>query len=469
LINIINFQGKNILGNTIDIGRKDVIWNYAATFLQIGAGIILLPLILREFPQETVAIWTIFLTAITLTNLLDFGFHSSFARNITYVISGITELKTTGFQVINNNNGEIDYSLLKGLIHTMRWFYARVAAILLILLSTAGTYYIYTILKKYTGNHAEVYISWFVLAINNSYSLYTTYYDSLMQGKGLIKRNKQIQIVGQTIYLAVAVVLILLHFNLIAIVSAQALSIVIRRLLAYYTIYTPNFKHCLRNAGTKPLKEILKPIYPNAVKMGLTGFGGFLVQRSAMIIGALYLPLNDMASYGITIQITGIIASIAGVYLASYQPKTVQLRAQNDNLAIKYIYLKGCLLLVCTFVIGGLALLFLGDWTLSLIKSQTLLLSKSLVILALFVSLLETNHSNAAGILLTKNEVPFFKPAIVSGICIVLGLFLVLKYTEFGVMGLILVPLIVNVAYQSWKWPWEVIKDLKINILNYGR
>jgi len=49
------------MNNTINIGRKDVLWNYAATFLQIGVGVILLPFILRVFPQETVAIWTIFL------------------------------------------------------------------------------------------------------------------------------------------------------------------------------------------------------------------------------------------------------------------------------------------------------------------------------------------------------------------------------------------------------------------------
>jgi O-antigen/teichoic acid export membrane protein len=43
----------------MQIGRKDVIWNYAATFLKIGVGVILLPFILRVFPQETMAIWTI--------------------------------------------------------------------------------------------------------------------------------------------------------------------------------------------------------------------------------------------------------------------------------------------------------------------------------------------------------------------------------------------------------------------------
>jgi len=41
----------------MQIGRKDVLWNYIATFLQIGVGVILLPFILRVFPQETVAVW----------------------------------------------------------------------------------------------------------------------------------------------------------------------------------------------------------------------------------------------------------------------------------------------------------------------------------------------------------------------------------------------------------------------------
>jgi O-antigen/teichoic acid export membrane protein len=411
------------------------------------------------FPQETVAIWSIFSTIIALTGLLDFGFNPSFARNVSYVVSGVKELKTTGYQTIESRDSEIDYSLFKGLINAMRWFYARIAFILFVFLITAGTYYIYTILKSYSGNHLEVYIAWVILCILNTYSLYTFYYDALMQGKGLIKRSKQIIITGQTVYLIVAVVMIVLHFNLIAIVSAQASSLLIKRILAYRTIYTAEFKCILRGIKTQSKKEILKPIYPNAVKMGITGIGGFLVTRSSIVVGSLFLSLEEIASYGITIQIIRIIASIAGVYFATYIPKITQYRVQNNNIAIKQIYLKSCLLMFSTFIIGGLALFVLGDWALNLIKSQTPLLSKSFIALALLVSLLETNYANAGIILLTKNEVPFFKATIFTGICIVIGLYLVLQYTSWGVMGLAFVPLIINISYQAWKWPLEVIKD----------
>jgi O-antigen/teichoic acid export membrane protein len=446
----------------MQIGRKDVLWSYAATFLQIGAGVILLPFILREFPQETVAIWTIFATIIALSSMLDFGFNPSFARNVSYVVSGVKELKKTGFQIVENTNCDVDYGLFKGLINAMRWFYGRVALILFVLLISLGTFYIYTILRTYSHSHTEVYIAWAILCIINSYSLYTLYYDSLLQGQGLVKKAKQIQIVGQSVYLLVAIVMILLQFNLIAVVSAQALSVIIRRLLSYKTIYTAKFKQLLRGVIAQSRKEILRMIYPNAVKLGLTGLGGFLVTQSSIIMGSLYLSLNDMASYGITMQIVGIISAIAVVYGGAYTPKIAQFRTYNDSNSIKQIYLKGCLLLLGTFLVSGLMLALFGNQIFVLIGSQTPLLSTSPMILILLTSLLVTNHAFAAGILLSKNYVPFFKPSIISGLCVVIGLFLVLKHTNLGLVGLIIVPLLVNVSYQSWKWPWEVIKDLKL-------
>lgn len=140
-------------------------------------------------PAETVGIWNIFITITALNSLLDFGFNSSFTRNITYVFSGVQILKTKGVDVVNKDRDDIDYGLLNGVIIAMRRFYSRVAVILFVILITLGTFYIYTILKSYNGNHAEVYISWVILITINTYNLYTLYYDALLQGKGLIKRS----------------------------------------------------------------------------------------------------------------------------------------------------------------------------------------------------------------------------------------------------------------------------------------
>jgi O-antigen/teichoic acid export membrane protein len=437
-----------------------VLWNYAATFLQIGVGVILLPFILRVFPQETVAIWTIFTTIIALSNLLDFGFNPSFARNVSYVVSGVKELKATGYQTVESHNSEVDYSLLKGLINAMKWFYARAAAALFVLLATAGTYYMHTVLKTYSGSHAEVYIAWAILVAINSYSLYTMYYDSLMQGQGLIKRSKQIKIIGQSAYLIAAVVLILLRFNLIAVVSAQALSIVIIRILSYRTIYTAELKQHLHHAKAQARREMLKPIYPNAVKIGLNGIAGQVALRSSMIIGSLYLSLETIASYGITMQITAIISSVASVYFVSYLPKIAQLRVQGDNIGVKHWYLKSCWLSLAVFLTIGFGFILGGDWVLNAIKSQTLLLPKPLIAAALAIALFEVNISINANIYLSKNEVPFLKSSILVGAVTLILLFAFFRYTNLGVLGMIIAPGMAECLH--WVWMIRAVRDLKI-------
>jgi len=448
----------------ITISHKDVIWSFFATFLQLGTGVILMPFILHYFPTETFAIWTIFTTIISLTILLDLGFNQSFARNISYIISGAKELKKNGFQQINDDILGIDYALLKGVIETMKWFYSRLAMILFLLLITIGSYYIYTISTHYKGEKLEIFISWIILCIINSYSLYTFYYDSLMQGKGLIKKVKQIQIAGQSAYLIVAIALILLKFNLIAVVSAQVISILIRRTLSYFTVYTKEFKNQLSITPKQSKKEILKSIYPNALKLGSVNIGNAIVTRSSVIIGALYLSLNDMASYGITIQIVWVLASVGTVYFSTFIPKLVQHRALGNESEISKIYIYSCLFLILTFTIGGLALIFLGNKALELVGSKTHLLSTTYILIMLIVLFLDNNRGMAEWVLSTKNEIPFFKASLFTGGLMLIILIILLKYTTLGIWCLILAPGVAQNCYQNWKWPLVVIKELKITI-----
>jgi O-antigen/teichoic acid export membrane protein len=445
--------------NAIHIGKQDVIWNYAATLLRIGLGVIILPFIIHFFSKDTVAVWNIFSIVIGLTGMFDFGFNPSFSRNISYVMSGVKCLQTKGFQSEVGNI--IDYGLLKGIIYAMKWFYTRVALLILGLLVTVGTYYIYLVLQDYSDSKSEVYISWFILCAVNAYSLYTYWYDALMQGMGLIKCSKQIQVLSNVIYLVVAICMIFLKFNLIAIVSAQALMVVIKRWLSYNAIFSPTFKRSLKNAIPNSQKKIIKNIFPNAIRLGLTGIGSFFVTRSSVLIGSLYLSLDVMASYGVTFQIVTLISSVAAVYFSTYQPKIAQQRVYKNKKSIIKLFVRGNIMLLLVFLFCGIILVLWGADIFLLIGSKTPLMPRNFLIVTLVIYCLEAIHTLSASLLLTKNEVPFFKASLISGAATLLFLFIFLKFTSFGVWGLIIAPGIVQLAYQNWKWPLEAIKDLK--------
>ena len=145
-------------GKIENIGKRDIAWSYAATIFTVGAGVLLLPFILSKMSAETVGIWNIFQTITALVMLLDFGFRPSFARNVSYIFSGVKALQVNGVASVEGN-GEVDYSLLKGTLRAMQQFYRWIALAVFVLLATGGTAYFYFILQKYTGDHRDALVA----------------------------------------------------------------------------------------------------------------------------------------------------------------------------------------------------------------------------------------------------------------------------------------------------------------------
>ena len=450
------------MANNIEhIGKKDIIWSYVATIFRVGAGIILWPFILSQMSAETVGIWNVMITIMGFVALLDFGFQPSFARNISYIFSGVTKLQKVGIQTAVSD-GNINFSLLKGTLNAMRKFYRWMALGVFVILGIAGTAYFYYILQKYSGDRTDAMIAWILLIAINSYNVYTLYYNALLLGKGYIRRERQIMILSQCVYLSLAIVLIYAGYGLTAIVSSQAVSIILQRILSYRVFFTKGLKQQLLHTEADETKDILRAISPNAVKVGLTQLGGFCVTKSALLIGSAFLTLEETACYGITLHIIDILARCSTVYYQSITPKIAQSRANKDIIKLKYYFVCSVGILVATFLLGGATIAFLGNWGLNMIGSETKFLPTIMLCVMLLVYLLETNHSIAAGFISADNRIPFFIPSLLSGLGTVVLLWLFLSIFKWGVWGMILSQGIAQLVYQNWKWPSMVIKELNI-------
>ena len=441
------------------IGHKDVVWSYTATAFMIGAGVILLPFILHKMPQETVGIWNIFQTITALVLLLDFGFRPSFARNISYIFSGVRVLLKDGVEQTSADTS-VDYGLLSGTLIAMQRFYRWMALAVFLLLGTIGSAYFYYIVQKYSGDREDALVAWVLLIAINCYNLYTFYYEALLLGKGYVKRSQQINMLGQAIYLGLAIALIYAGYGLSAIVSAQLVATIIRRVAAKRVFYTPALREQLHHVEPHDSRQILRTITPNAVKIGLTQVGGFMVNKSALLIGSAFLTLEQIACYGITVQVMDILARCATVVYQTFTPRLAQCRAENDIPLLRHYYLVCTSALVAVYVVGGVAWLGLGDWALDVIRSQTRFVPATMLCVMLVISLLEHNHAVSAGFIMADNKIPFFIPSLASGAATVLLLWIFLGPLHWGIWGLILAPGFAQLAYQNWRWPSVVINEL---------
>ena len=441
------------------IGKRSIAWSYSSVFFSVGAGVILLPFILSHMPSETIAIWNVFQAIYALSALLDFGFRPSFARNLSFIFSGVNHFDVNGVEEVHCKN--INYVLLKDTLLAMKIFYRWASIAVFIILTTVGTWYFSELMGKYTGDKSDALVAWILLCTINCYNIYTLYYDSLLTGKGYITELQKITILGQLIYIVIAIILIYVGMGLSAIVLSQAFSVIIKRILSYRVFFNSVMKNHLNQVASDSPYDILSTIAPNAIKVGLTSLGSYIINRSAIFIGSIYLSLEMMAQYSISLQILDIMARCGTMMFVTFSPKIAQWRSERNIAEIRRMYIYSIVSLFGIYLVGGILLIAVGNNLLEFIHSQTKLLPAELLALMIFINLLEQNHGIAAGFIQAGNRVPFYIPSLVSGFATIIVLWFMLDQLNMEILGLILAPGIVQACYQNWKWPLVIIQEIR--------
>ena len=446
------------------VERADVIWNYSATLMRMASAIIILPLMLHMLSGEEFGLWTVMLELYAMVNLLDFGFNPTFTRAVTYVFSGAKELRKTGFTPIESEPlWGISYPLLKGVISAMKRYYSFVALFMLALLFSAGIWYINNILAGYTGNIKIARIAWFAYGALICYQFFTFYYDALLVGRGMIRRSRQIIVASQSIHIVIASILLLCGYGIVSLVIGQLCSTLTNRFLARRAFYDKDIRRELRGAdGGKSWREILSTLFNTAYKSGISAVSVEFTKGFVPLIGALYIPLSAMGSYGVTKRIVSLAAGLAAAWFVAYYPKLINKQVRNLSADVKRIYIKANLIAIVVFCVLMALIVPTGNMVLSFIGSEAYLLPTTITILFFVSSLFEVTTYFSTSVLLSRNEVPHYRSQAVTALFTIVLLYIGLEFFEYGVAYLVLLPLFTQLAYQYWRWTYKVWVELGI-------
>lgn len=441
----------------ISVSKKDVAWSYFAQFFSLGASLFTLPLILNMLSTEEIAMNYLMMTVGSLVTLIDFGFAPQFGRNVTYVFSGAQRLEKEG---INGNvSGEVSYRLLKGLILVAKRVYMYMSIAVLTLMLTLGTWYIWSVTKGFTNVDNSLWI-WLLYTVSTFFNVYFCYYSSLLTGRGFIKESKMAVMTSRIVYIIISYILLLSGWGLMAVCIANFVAPFVDRWMSYHYFYDDELKRKLAETKVESsdTKEIFDAIWHNAKKLGVSSVCGYLTMRASMFFAGLYLTSSAIASYGLMNQFVGIITGVSGTLFSSYIPKITSHIASNDQERMVRSFSWAMNVYYLLFFAGSIVLVCLGPMALSLIGSKATLPETSMLIVFLVIILLEANHSNYCTLISMGNSVPFYKPGLFFAVTIAGLDFGVLKYTELGLWGIILVQGIVQLSFNNWYWPHWVCK-----------
>lgn len=449
----------------VRLSKADVIWSYLAQFFNFGAGLITLPLILNRLNEDEIGMNYLMITISSLIALLDFGFTPQFSRNITYVFAGVPSIKKVG---IEKSVGKINFTLLSNMIQVAKKVYAILAISSLVLMITGGSLYIYHVTDGFSTVKNSLII-WLIYSISVFFNIYYIYYTSLLTGRGQIMESKKAMIAQRIAYILITYLLILVGLGLLGVVIANLLSPFVGRYISYRMFYDSEIKTQLNLAvlDKKYQKKLFLTIWYNSKRLGLAFIGAYAINKIAMFLAGLFLNLSDIASYGLLIQLTTIVSGIATTYNSASLPTYNYLRTEENNSQLINRFSESVIIYYIIYLLGGICIVTIAPVLLRIIGSNALLPSKLITIIYLIVVFFEGNHSLFANFITTGNSIPFVESTLITGIAISTGSFLILKYTGYGLLGIIIVQGICETIYSNWKWPYVVCKDFHISFLRF--
>lgn len=449
----------------IRASKSDVIWSYIAQFFNLGSGLITLPLVLHLLSTEEIAMNYLMMTVAAMVGMVDFGFSPQFGRNFTYVFSGAQRLEKEGLS--SNVDSTVNYHLLRCLIDAAKLVYKYMSILVLILMLTAGTYYISIVTEGFTNIENSLQI-WILFSVSTFFNVYFSYFSAMLYGRGLVKESKKAMLASRILYIVLAYILLLGGCGLIGLCIANLVSPFLSRWMSYRYFYDKDMEIALsaEDSTTSEMKELFWIIWHNAKKVGIASVGAYTALKFCLFISGLYLSLAEVSAFGLLMQLANVIVVLSTTFNSALIPQLTAYRVNNDKTDLIKCFAWTLNVSYFLFIVLSVCLVIAGPWVLQLIGSNASLPSTAIVLLYLFVLFLENNHGLFAGFITISNSVPYTKVAIISGTLICIGDFLVLHYTSLGLLGLVIVQGIVQLAYNNWYWPYLVCKSLNLSIFD---
>ena len=441
------------------LSRRDVVWGYAAQLLNIAAGLILLPIIVRFLTQDEVGLWFVFLALASLAQLLEFGFLPTITRNAAYIYAGAQELHPEGLKPVDKQ-GDINYKLLTDLFAAARHIYLYVAIAAALVMFGAGTFYIYSLLPSGYEVNAAI-AGWVTFSAGYVLNFYFGYYNGMLQGRGDITLSNKVIVTSRLVMVLLGAILLIKGYGLLGLGVASFVSAIAGRFLAYryfFTAHRPETAQLSKRTGDA--KTLIWVLWHNASRFGLVNLGAFLIARANLLIASSVLGLGVAGSYGMSLQLLLSLAGVASMFAHLQLPRMNALQAHGKLDSLRGTYGLTVLSSWFMYALGATVLLTMGPATLELIGSNTTLLNPVILTCLVVIVALEMNHSIGAAYLTTLNYIPFVGAALWSGVAIIIVGYILVTQTSLGLWGLIIAQGVVQASYNNWKWPKEASKHL---------
>lgn len=442
--------------------NSSLLLGFLSRGISLAGNLILLPLILIHLSHAEYAIWMVFLSALSLSILLDCGFSAVISRYFTYIISGCKELPNGALrnykESFSDVSDDVDKKLFTLVYKFSNYLYILLSALLLIVLTAFWVFYLKDISYQ---KEVDVIEAWFLFSLSIVITLYFNKFNAFFFGVKQVSSVYKTAMLSGGVYIVVAIYLVTNDMGLLGLALAKLVST-----LSYLIYCQFEYKRSRANEyiivdsySTKSYLNVFKKIKPVAISTGIATLGAFCLNRASTFYVAKYLTDVDGASLLLLMNILSTITSVTYIYMNTKTPVLNSTMYQGDFFKVvkiqKDIYIKS----LSFFIVSCLGLIAFGPMLLELIESNTKLPSDWIMVFAFLTYAGELFLAISTNFLTSQNNLKHAKYVAYTGfIYIFVAYIFISSYPSMLVA--ISCQFLVQVVFNFWYWPSIVLRKL---------
>ncbi len=447
--------------------RQNVVWNHVGTIVTMGSNLILVPFAVVLLDRSELGLWYTYVAVANLTLLFEFGFAPTFARNLVYALRGAQDVASVGAPKVGENRVP-NWELFAALIRTAKRLYAVLSLVVGFLCGTLGTIYVAFISDEVPGT--EKWIAWGCMVASVILNMYFFYTTTLLRGIGDIAAENKAHVASRFIQLVVSVTLMAAGLGIVgASIGYLASGFVLRFVALRSFARHDDVIEGLRGVGPAPIRysagALLCRVATIAWKDGLVQLASFGATQCAVLIVSAVVGLGPSGEFSIALQLGNALCNFASAYVRSYYPEFQAAFINDDRSKQKNIVARGVIAYLGTSLSGMLVGVLCAPPALTLIK-PTLRIDPVFLALMLLYLIVWTLHSIYCNFIVSMNEIPYWSADLVASGLGVLGAWLAGGPLKLGMLGIVVVLLLVQMAYNAWYWTRYVHRRLDFPLLD---
>lgn len=406
---------------------------------------------LRVLSSEDMGLWQLYFALIGGAAIVEMGFSLTVGRFASYFMGGAVTIPRVGLAPVSSGIAAPNYAGVMGLIAMARRLYA-VLAVLMVVLSVAG-WIGWCIFKKHPWSCQE-WSLFGVYAAGAGANMAGMFWMGVLFGLNRVREVQLIQLAGLAIsYLATAIGL-RLGCGLWALVLGQLILNAIPRWWARVLVLK-----VLPGTSMGGGAIAFRDVWSMTWRTGLVTAGGFLMCQATALGYSLWVELDEMASYGLTLQMVLLLRSMGDLWLLVKLPWIGMALAGGNIGRIQSVFVERTILAGLTYGVGCVGLMVLGPFLLDVMGSQTPLSGTGIVLLIVVLLGADMLPGCHSALLLSLNCAPHAVWYLVTGL-ISVSLGAVLGWL-WGGAGVLVAPLLCGAVWLYWRVPsaaWAVLR-----------